>query len=239
MGGANSNESNNSQRELNVVQKILGVFFSPTKTFESINRKPGWIVPIVVFLLITITVSIIANPILLPMQKEKILERMEAQGATKDQMDKVSERIEKSAKFGFIFASISLIIKILILTLIVWFVGNIILGKNSTFEKIFSMYVYSYLPWIFGVVLVVILMVIQKTPDVHFSIAAFMPGEQSGKFIYNVLRSIGVFSIWHFIVLTIGFSVSYKISLQKNLGSIIILLLIYIPAWAILSLFLN
>lgn len=239
MGGANVTNNLGSQQELNIVQKIFGVFFSPTKTFMSIDYKPGWVVPVVVILLITIVMSVIANPILMPLQKDKILERMEARGATKDQMDEASERIEKSAQFGFIFASISLIIKVLILALIVWFVSKIVLGKNSTFQKVFSMYIYSYLPWVFGVVLVVILMVIQKSPDIHFSIAAFLPDEQSGKLIYNVLRSISVFSIWHFIILAIGFSVIFKISLKKNIGSIIILLLIYIPLWAMLSLFLN
>ena len=88
-------------------------------------------------------------------------------------------------------------------------------------------------------VLVVILMVVQKSPDIHFSIAAFLPGDQSGKFIYNLVRSIGVFSIWHFIVMALGLSVIYKLPPGKNIGSSFVLVLIYIPLWAILSLFLN
>ena len=239
MGGANSSNQSGSQQELNAFQKIIGVFFSPTKTFESIDRKPGWIVPVVVILLITVVISIVANPILLPLRKDKIIERMEQRGATRQQMDNMLDRIDKSANLGFIFATIRLIIKLLILTLIVWFVGKFVLGKDASFEKVFSVFTYSYLPWVLGMVLVVILMVVQKSPDIHFSIATFLPGDQSGKFIYNLVRSIGVFSIWHFIVLALGLSVIYKLPPGKNIGSSIVLFLIYIPLWAILSLFLN
>ena len=97
MGGANSSNQSGSQQELNAFQKIIGVFFSPTKTFESIDRKPGWIVPVVVILLITVVISIVANPILLPLRKDKIIERMEQRGATRQQMDNMLDRIDKSA----------------------------------------------------------------------------------------------------------------------------------------------
>lgn len=239
MGGANLSNQSGSQQELNGFQKIIGVFFSPTKTFESIDRKPGWIVPVVVILLITVVISIVANPILLPLRKDKILERMEERGATREQMDQMLERIDKSAKFGFVFATIRLIIKLLLLTLAVWLIGKMVLGGEASYEKVFSVFTYSYLPWALGMVLVVILMIIQKSPNIHFSLATFLPDEKAGTFVYNLVRSIGVFSIWHFIVLALGLSVIYKLPPGKNIGSIIVLFLIYIPLWAILSLFLN
>jgi len=239
MGDANAMNQAGSQKELNAIQKILGVFFSPTKTFKSIARKPGWIVPVVIIVLVTIIISIVANPILLPLRKDRMLERMEQRGATREQMADMSDSIDSSAKFGFILGTIKLIIKLLLLTSVVWFVGKVILGKGATFKKVLSVYSYSYLPWVFGVVLVVILMVIQKSPDIHFSLATFLPGDQSDKFIYNLLQSVGVFSIWHFVVLAIGFSVIHQISFKKNMGSIVVLLLCYIPLWTISFLFLN
>jgi len=239
MGGANSSNHSGSQQELNGFQKIIGVFFSPTKTFENIDRKPGWIVPVVVILLITVVISIVANPILMPLRKDKILERMEERGATREQMDQMLLRIDKSAKFGFVLAAIRLLIKLLLLTLTIWLIGKMVLGGDASYEKVFSVFTYSYLPWALGMVLVVILMIIQKSPNIHFSLATFMPDEKVGTFVYNLVRSIGVFSIWHFVVLAIGLSVIYKVPLNKNIGSIIVLFLIYIPLWAILSLFLS
>jgi len=239
MGGANSSNQSSSLPELNAFQKIIGVFFSPAKTFESIDRKPGWFVPVVVILLITIIIAIVANPILLPLRKDKILERMEEQGATPDQMDQMLERIDKSANFGFVFAAIRLIIKLLILTLVVWLIGKIVLGKDASYEKVFSVLSYSYLPWLLGMVVVVILMIIQKSSNVQFSLASFMPDDKVGTLVYGLVRSIGVFSIWHFIVLAIGMSIIYQLPRNKKIGSLIVLFLIYIPLWAILSLFLN
>lgn len=238
MGGANLINQAGSQPEPNVMQKIFGVFFSPTMTFQSIDRKPGWIVPVVVILLVTIMISIIANPIILPLRKDKILEKMEINEASKEQIAMASEQIDKSARLDFVFVTIRSIVKLLVLTFVVQLVGKVILYKDTTFQTVFSIVAYSYLPWIFGVILVAALMVFQKSPDIHFSLAMFLPDEMWSAFGYRFLKTIGVFSIWHFVVLAMGCSVIYKIPLKTKIGSIIVLLIIYIPCWAILTMFL-
>ena len=39
------------------LERIIGVFFSPKATFEDINRKPDWIVPVALITLVALVVT--------------------------------------------------------------------------------------------------------------------------------------------------------------------------------------
>ncbi len=71
MSDFNSTNNIGTQQELNVIQRIFGVFFSPRRTFEDIDRKPDWLVPMVIVLVIAVLFTIIIMPIALPQQMEK------------------------------------------------------------------------------------------------------------------------------------------------------------------------
>ena len=209
-------EENSTSKEPNVVQKIVGVFFSPKETFEAINRKPDWLIPLVVIVILTLVFSMITMPITMPEQMEKQREKMEERGMSDDQID---QAMASGEKMGKIMAPVGIIVGVpivlLFFTLIVWFVGNVILGGQTTFKNMFSVYTYSSLIGTFGFMLTALLMLMQKTADVHFSFALLLPVEQADTALYQFLKGLNLFSIWQYAVLAIGFAVIYKFSMKK------------------------
>jgi len=216
-------------QKLSAVQRIIGVFFSPRATFEDIDRKPNWVLPLVLILVIIIGFTLITMPISMPEQMEKQREKMLERGMDDDQIDKIMTSQEKIGKYlGPIGAAISTIIILLVFTLIFWFVGNIVLGGQTKFNKMFSVYLHSSLIGMLGVLFSLPLIIQKQTADVHFSLALLLPQEQSSTVLFNTLKAFGIFSIWQYVVLAIGFAVIYKFSMKKAGTAMVVLFLLYV-----------
>ncbi len=220
-------EENNTSKDLNVVQKMVGVFFSPKDTFEAIDRKPDWVAPLIVIVIFTLIFTMITMPITMPEQMEKQREKLEEKGMSDDQID---QAMATGEKMGKIMAPIGIIIMVpvafLFFVLIFWFVGNVILGGQTAYKKMFSVFTYSNLIGTLGFMLTAVIMLMQKTADVHFSFALLLPQEQSDTALYQFLKGLNVFSIWQYAVLAIGFAVIYKFSMKKSGWTMAVLFLI-------------
>ena len=220
-------EETKTNKDLSVIQKMVGVFFSPKDSFEAIDRKPDWIIPMVVIIILTLIVTMITLPITMPDQMEKQRIKMEERGMSDDQID---QAMSVSEKMGKIMAPIGIIISVpivfLILTLIIWFVGNVVLGGQTTFKKMFSVYTYSSLIGTIGLLLKSLLILARQNPDVHFSLALLLPQDQSEALVYKILKGFDLFSIWQYAVLAIGFAVIYKFSMKKSGWTMAVLFII-------------
>ncbi|MCI0493504.1 YIP1 family protein [candidate division KSB1 bacterium] len=217
------------QQKLNAMQRIIGVFFSPRPTFEDIDRKPAWVIPLVIIMAIVIGFTIVTMPITMPDQMEKQREKMLERGMDDDQIDQILTTQEKVGKYiGPVMAAITTAIVLVIFALVVWFIGNIVLGGKTTFKTMFSVYLYSSLIGMLGMLLSLPLIIQKQTANVHFSLALLLPEEQSKTILYNVLKACGVFSIWQYVVLAIGFAVIYKFSMKKAGTTMVVLFLFYV-----------
>lgn len=216
-------------QNMNAMQRIFGVFFSPKNTFQDIDRKPTWVVPVALILAIVVAFTIITMPITMPEQMEKQREKMLERGMGDDQIDQIMASQEKIGKFiGPVGAVISTIIILLIFAGILIFVGNIVLGGKTTFKTMFSVYVHSSLIGMLGMLLSLPLIIQKQTANVHFSLALMLSEDQSKTILYNVLKAFGLFSIWQYVVLAIGFAVIYKFSMKKAGIAMVVLFLIYV-----------
>lgn len=212
---------------MNALQKVVGIFLSPRQTFEAIDQRPDWVVPLVIILLITLLFTIATAPVTIPEQMEKQRARMEERGMSDEQIQTAIAAGEKFGKIiGPIGAVIGTTVILLIFTLILWFVGNIVLGGQTSFVKMFSVYNYSSLIGMVGMLLSLPIVLSKKTANVHFSLASFLPEDQSKTLPYQILKQFGVFSIWQFVVLAIGFAVIYKFSIKKSAWIMAVLFLI-------------
>ena len=49
-------------KEKNFFEKWIGVYFTPSETFESIDRKPDWILPLLLTAIITVVFIFLMAP---------------------------------------------------------------------------------------------------------------------------------------------------------------------------------
>ncbi len=214
--------------EMNFLQRIVGVFLSPTPTMESIDRKPTWVLPLIVILLISVILAVITLPITLPEQLAKQRTAMEEKGMSDEEIDNAVQISEKFSKIlipvgGLIVGGIFLAL----IALIIWFVGNIILGGQTSFKQVFSVYLFTSFISLLGMIIKTPIMLSKKTADVHFSLASFFQADSLNKYVYSFLKTMEVFEIWRFIVLTIGFAIIYKFSMKKAGWTMFVFFLFY------------
>jgi hypothetical protein len=222
--------------EMGALQKIIGVFTSPTKTFQSLDRNPSWLLPIIIYMVVNLGFIFLAKDIIIQEELTRQENKMLEQGMDSEQMDQRLAIIEKSMQytvpiFGLVFSGLF----VLIVAGVFMFVGNVVLGGTSTFKKIFAITAYSFLILCVGALVTLPLVLARQSMQVSFSLAALMSDEARKTFLYQLLSKVDIFWIWWLAVYSIGLAVIYKMKTQKMAMAVAAVYLIYAVAAAALT----
>ena len=220
-------ETTTETKDIGLVQRIIGVFVSPGETFAQLDRKPDWLVPLIL-LVITAVVSVyFILPITLPEHMEMQRQKMIEQGVPSAQIEKAMEIGEQFGKIGgLVSAFIGPGIWMLLAALWLWFVGNVILSGQSSYVKVFSVYTYTSLIGVLEALIKTPLVVMKGSAEIQLNCSVFLPAEQTKTLLYHVLQGLDIFVIWRFVVLAIGFAAIYKFSLKKAGWTMVVLFLL-------------
>jgi len=217
--------------ELGPVARVMGVFLSPTKTFESIARKPGWdwLLPVVLLM----AASFIAQSVLLP--KMDVDEAVKTQMKFVDKMAKGSipeekrGEIEQKTREGMESgtrpvrrALNTLFIPALVLLVPLFYHGiAAAFGKKTRYFTVLSGYAYTWVIYVIPTLLTAaVAWPLEKIDanDIQFyrvlksNVAAFLDFETTSKVVLALTSSIDVFDIWAFFVGSIALSKTTKFS---------------------------
>lgn len=202
-------------------QRLVGTIFSPGETFEDVNRKPTWIVSIIIGIIFASGASLFFEWRVKPdwdrVMRNSIRQRLEASGQQMPSEDVVARQVQ----LGKTFAKLAPVFPIVILPLFtlalsgIFALGLLLMQARATFKKILSVVAWAGagIGLVQTIVFMATLMVretesIDPTKPGSFtatSIASLLPSDTSG-----VLRALAaqfdVFTIWWLIVLSIGFA---------------------------------
>jgi hypothetical protein len=211
--------------------RVVGVIFSPTKTFESIARKPGWNWLVAVFLVMaaffasqsaTVTkidvddavktqmkfVDKMAKGNLTPEKRAEIVEQ------TRQSFEKQKSPIRRALNTLFIF------IPVLIVPLIYHGLAAAFSAKTK-YLTVVAGYAYTQVIQVFPLLLTAIVAWPQErldASDVQFArvlksnLGAFLDFDTTHKAILAVASSVDVFDIWALIVGSIALSKTTRFS---------------------------
>jgi len=215
------------EKEPGVLSKIIGVFISPRKSFESVDRKPNWVAPVVILLLFSLVASFAIMDVAVSERMEEQREKMIERGMSPTDADAALEKGMAIGKIaGYVFAPVGTVVTLLIVAGVLLFAGNVLLGGESTFKKAFAMYSYASLIGVLGFLLKIPLILQKQTMNVHFSLATFLPADQSKRFVYLLLSKVEIFSLWQLAVVCIGMGVIYHFHTKKAAT-------VVVPLWAV------
>jgi len=214
---SNAVVAKNNYPNMNFVQRVLGVIFSPGKTMQSLEQKPR----ILFALLLTIITPIVMIFSVYPMYLESLMstrdtieatyEKMNIQ-MTAEQIDKIINSSAISAPFILSFFSVAMWF---LGTLILWVIIKIFKGEGR-YKQILS--VTGYAAVISALATIVTIITTQLTgvfSQVSFtSIASLLPN-MKGSFIYGAAKSIDVFGVWQYAVIAIGAATVSKLEKKK------------------------
>jgi hypothetical protein len=218
--------------DVGVMQRITGIFLQPQKVFEYLRLKPEFLVPIVLVAIIGIITSYLIYDIAINETITNIEQNENIPDERRDMiLDTVADRRTGMWRYLsiYLFPVIGTLVIFSVVSLVYWFMGNVILGGKASFKQIFSAFAYSYLILaIVGTIVKVPLMISKETIKIHTSLAAFMPQDASQSALFRFLDSFDIFTIWMLIVFGIGFATIYRFSKQKGMFGVFIPWLLYI-----------
>jgi hypothetical protein len=226
----------------NSFSRIFGVLFAPKRTFESIVRRPTWILPLVLLALFSVAVIFVfgqrvgwrAFMIRQDQQSARAQKQMEAM--TPEQRESM---LDTQTKVAPIFAYVGVVLGPFIIAVVVAAVFmlafNLIGGAKIGFAPSLAIIAHSLVPGIIAALLGILILFLKdpSTVDLEHLVAsnpgAFLSGD-SPKWLLTLLTSFDLFIFWQVILMAVGFSVAdpKKISFGKAFATVLAVWLIYI-----------
>jgi len=194
--------------------RIIGVFFSPHKTFEDIVRKPSWLLPILLSTILSVAVSVVIN------QRMNWREFMSQQiekspRAAQLSAEQKQQQIEGGAKITpivtYTIGFLGPILGLLIIGLVMWGAYSLLGGANTNFTTSIAITAHAFLTGLISSPLLILIFYLKDPSTIDLenplasNIAAILP-DDSAKWLVALCKSFDVFSFWTMILLAIGFA---------------------------------
>jgi hypothetical protein len=216
--------------------KAIRVLFSPQSVFQSLDKRPSWLAPIIICAVVAALSSwIILNPVTIPEQRQQLEERFERQGMTEEQLGRATQFFDSPIMGIIAVLSPVLLIPLAVLVVagVLHFVCSMILGGQSTFSRTFAVMAYSSMVLLPGAIVKVPLQLAQKTSHVYAGLGLLLSAPDASssfgyRFSYNFLAQVDVFNIWELVLVAIGISVIFKFTRQKSYYSIGVLWVLWL-----------
>jgi len=210
----------------NPFQRIIGVLFSPDATFASIARRPDWVVPLVLLLLVALCAGVIMAP---HMDFGAAASEAMAQNknASPEQIDKA---VRISASIGKVLMYIAPVLSLIGLLVIagVVLLAFRIFGGEGDYKQAFSVTCYASMPTIIKSVITLIIVVAkggilpaQAMQTIVRSNLGFLVDYKTNPMAFALLSSFDIFTVWFLALLIIGFAYVARVSKAKSAVTII------------------
>jgi hypothetical protein len=196
--------------------KLGNIFASPTKTFEALDKRPTWIVPILILILVTAVINQISFPIIMDAQLERFRSNPDI---PPEQLELIEQQITGNLNQQRVFMLVGQIIVTPIIFLLIagifYFIGNIILGGDATYKKVLSIYSWSSFILILSALVTTPLILAKGNLNISLSPALLLSGDALGTKLYTFLSKFNFFVIWFLAVFAVGLSYIYRFSKTK------------------------
>jgi hypothetical protein len=196
------------------IGRIFGVFFSPGKTFEDIVRKPSWLLPFVIFLVLVVSVCVVIN--MRMNWRDYISQQIEKSSqASQLSAEQKEQRIEGGAKmapmFTYIFGVGIQVLIFFAIPLIFWGAYSLLGGISTNFSTAMGIGAHAFMTSLISTPLFIVIAFLKPYGTIDLdnpvttNLAVLLP-DGSAKWLVALCKSFDVFVFWLLILLAIGFS---------------------------------
>jgi hypothetical protein len=191
--------------------RIVGVFFEPTKTFTDIARRPSWILPMILAILVGLG---FATAIAQRVGWERVVRQQLDASSRVQQMpaDQREQAVNMQMKFmpvGFYGGAVlgvpigSVIVAAVLLGI------TALMSAGLRFKQVFAVVVWGGLPRAIAAILTIVVVFLKNPDDFNirnplaFNLGAFMDPNGS-KFVYALATALDLFTIWNILLVAVG-----------------------------------
>jgi hypothetical protein len=217
------------------LSKVVNIFFEPRRVFLSLKIKPTWLVPVIIVAVLGVGFFYYTFPYIMNEQVQNIRDN---DRIPEEQKERIIERIGEAKHppiWQMAIAPVGTLISLVIVAAVLFFVFNVLMGGDSGFRRVFSVYCYSSLIAIPAMIVKFPLVMMKGNINVQTSLALLLSPDAKGSFLYSVLSSFDIFTLWQLILASLGLGVMYKFSTKKAFTTVAVLWIIWILAKSGLS----
>lgn len=250
MGTAIASPAPEAQPQMSAISRIVGVLFSPKKTFEDVVRKPGWVVPMAVLLLISIglSVTLARRTDWVEVSKDQIAKSKFASSRidqlTEEQKDRVYEQAATRSRITrYVRGFIGWPLLLLIVSAIYFGAFKLIGGARTNFATAFAVTTFAHIPMGLRELIAIPVTFLKDPASIDpenflASNPAAILGNDIPTWQMVPLAFLDVFGLWALVLMAVGFSATdpKKLPFGKSLGivagvSVSIILFFTMLAW--------
>jgi hypothetical protein len=233
--------------------RLANVFFSPTKTFESIARKPGWdwLVPLLLLVAMGVVGALSVAPKIDVDDAVRVqMERMEKSrpGMTDTDREKIEGAIRKSME-GFTkgplrFVSPLFVVVPMFLVPLIYLGISAAWGKSGRYMTIVAGYAWVQMVQFVKSILVLAIASTKSTISileinylVKSNLGAFLDPETASRPLLTIATNVDLFEIWALVLGSIALSKTTRLSPKGAAATVIGLWLVWICVQLVGALF--
>lgn len=220
----------------NPLTRIVGVLISPGETFESIGRRPDWLVPLLIWIAISVASTMVVVPRLdyEPMYRSMLERNSQLTEKQRDQqLDRMMESAEMGRKWGVYAPAGTVPLMFLVVGAIFW--GSLrAFGAENDFKQSFSVTIYAFTPQLLKAIISTVIATTRSSIDARMAssllksnLGAFTSPMDS-PVMFALLSSVDLFTIWTIVLLAIGLSVISRFSAAKVAILVVVLYLVIV-----------
>ena len=214
----------------NPFARMVGVLVSPGRTFASIARRPDWVVPLVVLLIITIAASLVfvQRVDFGSMIRQQIEQRKDMSPDQADRAVRMGTAVAKT--FAYFSPVITAIIFVIIAAVLL--LASRLFGGEGNFRQAFSTTLYAWIPNIIKTIVLTVVIFAKghvdplKVETAVRSNLGFLSDPTTHPMAFAVLSSADLFTLWTLVLFIIGLAAFSRLSTVKAATIVICLWLV-------------
>ena len=218
------------EKTMGGLSKVVNIFFEPRKVFESLKIKPTWLVPVIIVAVLGMGFFYYTFPYIMKEQVQNIRDNDRIPEEHKERIIERMTEAEHPPIWQMAIAPAGTLVYVVIVAAVLFFVFNVLMGGDSGFRRVFSVFCYSSLVAIPSMIVKFPLVMMKGNVNVQTSLGLLLSPDAKGSFLHSVLSSFDIFNLWQVILVSMGLGVIYKFSTKKAFTTVAILWIIWILA---------
>lgn len=195
--------------------RIIGVFFSPKATFEDIVRKPNWLLPMTLILVMSLAAIIALNSHFswhdyIAQQIEKSPRAAQLSAEAKEKQIEISAKY--SPVFAYVFGLVLPVCGILVIALVLWGAFSVMTGVGTSYKTALAIVSHAVVPAsVISTILFITVLFLKPVGmfdldnPVATNVAALLSDDAS-KWLVALGKNIDLLEFWKLVLLSIGFA---------------------------------
>lgn len=192
--------------------RIAGVFFEPAKTFEDVAKRPTFLVPLVLTIVMALVYMVLFSQ---HVGWERTIRHQQETSARAQQL--TPEQREQGIQLGLKFAPIGGYAGVMVGIPLYYLVAAAVLlvivkimSAPVRLKQVYAVMCYAAMPGIISTILTIVVMFLKNPDDFNmqnplaFNPGALMDPAAGSKFIYSLATSLDLFVIWTIVLIATG-----------------------------------